>query len=335
MKMNIPNQLTLFRMLMVPAFFVASMLEFKHHAVVALLIFFFACVTDFFDGLYARTHNQITVFGSLMDPVADKLITTSALFLFVYLGWCDMFVPIIILARDYLMTAVRIVASKQGVVIRANIWGKLKTIFQMVFSGLVLIGNVLREYNIFFTEAVSLPGADGQKGFTFTFNMFAGTLMWIVVICSIISGVTYYLQSRKLLESAESRKLLSTLVYEEFFYPALITGALVYFMNAKVANIITIMVIIAMSIIVTSFQMIATSQNVKLPIKPWNDLKMVKMLLLTVMLLLKILHDLFQVMNGKTLSVIGNVIVGLLAVLSIAAGIIFMVQSKKKIDFSK
>lgn len=330
MKMNIPNQLTLFRMLMVPAFLAAAMLEFNNHELVAVLLFGGACITDFIDGLYARTHNQVTVFGSLMDPVADKLITTAALLVFVYHGWCNFLIPVIILTRDYIMTAVRIVASKQGVVIPANIWGKLKTIFQMVFSGLILIANVLLRYDVLF-EAEKAAGVT----FSMTLPLFANALMWIVALCSVISGLSYYLQSRKLLNTPESKKLMNALVFEEFYYPTLITGALIYFMSAGVVNILLVMTITAVSIVITSFQMIATSQDVTLPLKHWNALKTLSMLLLIVLLALKLLSDLAKLISPSVLEVAGNISIGLLALLCVIVGLRCMKQSKKKIDFSK
>lgn len=138
--MNTPNKLTLVRICMIPLF-VAFMLlgQIPHNFLWAFLTFMVASLTDLLDGHLARKNNLITDFGKFMDPLADKLLVTSALICFVGLGFAPAVVIIIILSREFLVTSLRLVAAGSGKVIAAGIWGKLKTVFQMVWVCYVLV----------------------------------------------------------------------------------------------------------------------------------------------------------------------------------------------------
>ena len=140
--MNLPNKLTLRRVLLVP-FFVASLLwgqgQNQMLRVVALIIFIVASLTDMLDGQIARRYHLVTNFGKFMDPLADKLLVCSALICFVELRQISAVVVIIIIAREFVISGFRLVAADAGVVIAASWWGKLKTVSQMIAVILMII----------------------------------------------------------------------------------------------------------------------------------------------------------------------------------------------------
>lgn len=140
--MNLPNKLTLLRVLLVP-FFVASLLwgqgQNQMLRVVALIIFIVASLTDMLDGQIARRYHLVTNFGKFMDPLADKLLVCSALICFVELRQIRAVVVIIIIAREFVISGFRLVAADAGVVIAASWWGKLKTVSQMIAVILMII----------------------------------------------------------------------------------------------------------------------------------------------------------------------------------------------------
>ncbi|MEG1180205.1 MAG: CDP-diacylglycerol--glycerol-3-phosphate 3-phosphatidyltransferase, partial [Oscillospiraceae bacterium] len=128
--MNTPNKLTIFRMLMTPIFLAAILIDVPHRYLWAIITFSIAAITDALDGKLARKNNQVTVFGKLTDPVADKMLTTAALLAFMELGLCNIWIVLIVLTREFAVTSIRLVASAEGIVIPANMWGKIKTVSQ-------------------------------------------------------------------------------------------------------------------------------------------------------------------------------------------------------------
>lgn len=183
--MNLPNKLTVARIILTPVYLAAMLLNFNYHYLVAAAIFIVASITDFVDGKLARKNNQITTFGKLCDPLADKMLTTAALLAFMNMGLCNIWIVMIILTREFLVTSFRLVAAAQGVVIAANIWGKLKTVSQMVFS----IGIMLA---IHFVNAFSLD-----------FDMFAlisNILLGITAALTVISGIIYIADGLKVID---------------------------------------------------------------------------------------------------------------------------------------
>ena len=140
-KMNLPNKLTILRVLLIP-FFVFFMLadSFGYTGrLVALALFCIASFTDFLDGHIARKHNLVTNFGKFMDPLADKLLVCSALICFVEMEELAAWIVIIIMAREFIISGFRLVASDSGVVIAANMWGKFKTVSQMIMIILIIL----------------------------------------------------------------------------------------------------------------------------------------------------------------------------------------------------
>ena len=142
--MNLPNKLTVMRVILIP-FFVAALLydngSSQTMRIVANVIFIVASLTDLFDGKIARKYNLVTNFGKFMDPLADKLLVCSALICLIQLGQLPAWVVIIIISREFIISGFRLVAADNGIVIAASYWGKFKTNFQMI-AVILMIFNI-------------------------------------------------------------------------------------------------------------------------------------------------------------------------------------------------
>jgi CDP-diacylglycerol--glycerol-3-phosphate 3-phosphatidyltransferase len=155
--MNLPNKLTMFRVVLIP-FFVFFLLApwFEGYGnYIALAIFIVASLTDMLDGKIARKYNLVTNFGKFMDPLADKLLVCSALICLIELDLLPSWIVIIIIAREFIISGFRLIASDNGIVIAASYWGKFKTVFQMLMV-IVLILNQYLENSILHTLGVIL-----------------------------------------------------------------------------------------------------------------------------------------------------------------------------------
>ena len=132
--MNLPNKLTLLRVILIPFFLLFMYIDFPFHYAVALVIFAAASITDALDGKIARKRGLVTNFGKFLDPLADKVLVIAALTVFVDLNDVNMgAIPLIIItAREFMVSGLRLLAADSGVVVAAGIWGKLKTAFTMV-----------------------------------------------------------------------------------------------------------------------------------------------------------------------------------------------------------
>lgn len=183
--MNLPNKLTIFRIILTPFYLAAMLLEFRYHYLVAAVIFAVASITDFLDGNIARKNNLVTTFGKLCDPLADKMLTTAALLAFMQLGLCNIWIVMIVLTREFLVTSFRLVASAQGVVIPAGIWGKIKTVSQMVFSIVIMIG----------IHIVDVYGLDFGM-----FSLISNILLGITAVLTVFSGVKYIIDGKKMID---------------------------------------------------------------------------------------------------------------------------------------
>lgn len=137
--MNTANKLTMLRVIMIPVFLAALYVEFPFHYIAALAVFILASVTDFIDGYIARHFNQTTDFGKFMDPLADKLLVTSAMLWFVEVGQMPAWALLIVIAREFAVSGLRMVAAPKGVVIAAAWSGKIKTASTMVCICLMLL----------------------------------------------------------------------------------------------------------------------------------------------------------------------------------------------------
>lgn len=132
--MNLPNKLTVLRVLMIPFFVVFMLMDIVPgmDKWIALAIFAIASLTDLLDGKIARKYNLVTNFGKFMDPLADKLLVSSAMICLVEMGRLPAWIVIIIISREFIISGFRLVASDSGIVIAASYWGKFKTVFQMI-----------------------------------------------------------------------------------------------------------------------------------------------------------------------------------------------------------
>ncbi len=139
--MNLPNKLTMTRVVLIPVFVALVMMTkaFDWCRFAAVGVFMAACITDFFDGRIARKYDLVTNFGKFMDPLADKLLVCSALICLVHFNRIPTWVVLIIVAREFIISGFRLVASDRGVVIAASKWGKSKTISQMVTIILLIL----------------------------------------------------------------------------------------------------------------------------------------------------------------------------------------------------
>ncbi|MBQ9743207.1 MAG: CDP-diacylglycerol--glycerol-3-phosphate 3-phosphatidyltransferase [Ruminococcus sp.] len=185
--MNLPNKLTILRICLVPFMIGTLLIDFPLHYFVSGLIFGAASLTDFFDGKIAREKGLITDFGKFADPLADKILVISALVCFVALGLCDPVLVIIVLFREFAITSIRLVAASNGTVIAANIWGKVKTVTQIIAIVAVFVFQFFLELCHLFIPIPSEITAIIATWLT----IIGQILLWISTIFAIISGVIY------------------------------------------------------------------------------------------------------------------------------------------------
>lgn len=191
-KMNLPNKLTIFRMILIVPFVVLLLGNFQQWGwftaifggiseyvdYIALAIFIIASLTDLLDGKIARKYNLVTNFGKFMDPLADKLLVCAALVALVEMGRIPSWVVIVIISREFIISGFRTVASDNGVVIAASYWGKFKTTFQMIMVCL-MIANI---------EALAVV---------------TNIIMWISLILTIVSLVDYLLKNKDVMKDTK------------------------------------------------------------------------------------------------------------------------------------
>ena len=190
--MNLPNKLTIFRILLVPIMVIVpyfniqnSYLGMSISYLIMNLIFIIASYTDHLDGKLARKNNQITTFGKFADPLADKILVLAAMLILVEDGNLPAWIPIIVIFREFVVSGYRLVAvEKGGKVIAASIWGKLKTLTQMLAIILMFI-------NINDTNKYGAFNNGNLTGFPLVINILATVLMTISVIATIFSGWDY------------------------------------------------------------------------------------------------------------------------------------------------
>ena len=186
--MNLPNKLTIMRICLVP-FMIATLLwDFPMHFLVSGILFGIASITDYFDGKIARKHNLITDFGKFADPLADKILVISVLVCFVAMKLCDPILVIIVLFREFAITSIRLVAASSGRVIAANIWGKVKTVTQMVAIIAVFVFQIFLELC---GGGVIPVGDESLANLTLILGITGYALLWISTVFAIISGVIY------------------------------------------------------------------------------------------------------------------------------------------------
>ena len=178
--MNLPNKLTILRVILIPFFVFFLLTEFvPYHDLIALVIFIVASLTDMADGKIARKYNLVTNFGKFMDPLADKLLVCSAMICLIPLGQLAAWIVVIIIAREFIISGFRLIASDNGVVIAASYWGKFKTTFQM----LMIIVLILE---------LQFPNA--------VFHWLGIILTWVALALTVISLIDYIVKNKDVLK---------------------------------------------------------------------------------------------------------------------------------------
>ena len=182
--MNLPNKLTLLRILLIPVFVALVEIDFAGHYLWAVAVFAIASFTDYLDGHLARKWGLVTDFGKFADPLADKILTTTAIIYLVQMGLCHPVVLIIIIAREFAVSGVRMIAAGApgGKVIAANMWGKVKTVLQMVS---IIV--------VFVLLGLGVPAT----------ALVAHILMRAVGAATLISGVQYLWGNRQYINTAK------------------------------------------------------------------------------------------------------------------------------------
>ena len=177
--MNLPNKLTIFRVILIPFFVLFLLLEPDNQTfrLIADLIFIVASLTDMLDGKIARKYHLVTNFGKVMDPLADKLLVCAAMVCLVATGQLAAWIVIIIISREFIISGFRLIASDNGIVIAASMWGKFKTVFQMLMI-IVLIANI--------------PLA--------AFDMIGTVLTYVALVLTVVSLVDYIAKNKDILK---------------------------------------------------------------------------------------------------------------------------------------
>lgn len=199
--MNLQNKLTLFRIILVPIMVIVSFFDIPGSFLgisttmwIMELIFIIASITDKLDGYLARKNNQVTNFGKFLDPIADKILVVAAMILFVEMGRLPAWIPIIVIFREFAVSGYRLIAvQNSGKVIAANVWGKLKTVTQMI--AIILMFLTTQPYFAFVNSALTYMTTGD-----FVMNILASIFMTISVIATIFSGYEYLKGGKDLLK---------------------------------------------------------------------------------------------------------------------------------------
>lgn len=171
--MNLPNRLTLLRVIMVPFFIVFYI---KSYFLISFVLFVLASLTDLLDGHIARKRNLISNFGKIMDPLADKILVYSAFCLMVENGFVPAWMLIVILVREFAVSGMRTVAASEGIVVAADLSGKIKTVLQMIAVPMLILTGVILS-DIWFTLSMAM--------------------LWASLIMTVYSGIQYIYKNRK------------------------------------------------------------------------------------------------------------------------------------------
>lgn len=177
--MNLPNKLTIFRVILIPFFVVFLLLDPSNqtYRYVADAIFIIASLTDMLDGKIARKYNLVTNFGKFMDPLADKLLVSAAMICLIATGQLAAWIVIVIISREFIISGFRLIASDNGIVIAASYWGKFKTVFQMLMI-IVLIANIQMPF----------------------FTVLGTILIYVALVLTIVSLIDYIVKNKDVLK---------------------------------------------------------------------------------------------------------------------------------------
>lgn len=196
--MNLANKLTIFRIILVPLMVIIPFIGIKGELfgiqityVVIDLIFIVASITDKLDGYIARSRNQVTTFGKFLDPLADKILVLTAMIMLVEMNKLPAWIPVIVLAREFIVSGYRLIAvEKGGKVIAASVWGKIKTVTQMCAIILAFID--INSFGDCFKGKLN--------GFAFILNLLVTIMMIIQIIATVFSGYEYLKEGKDLLK---------------------------------------------------------------------------------------------------------------------------------------
>ncbi len=199
--MNLANKLTIFRMILVPIMMVMPLFNIQGEIlgisityIIVDVIFILASITDKLDGYIARSRNQITTFGKFLDPIADKILVIVAMLMLVANNKLPYWIPAIVIIREFAVSGYRLVAvQKDGNVIAASIWGKLKTVTQMVGIALAFLDK--NSFGSFLTQNLT--------GFDYVLNIIVTIAISVSVIATVISGIDYLKGSRELFKGSK------------------------------------------------------------------------------------------------------------------------------------
>lgn len=196
--MNLANKLTIFRMILVPIMVIipflginSEILEIPLTYIIIDMIFIIASITDKLDGYIARSRNQVTTFGKFLDPIADKILVLAAMIMLVEFGKLPAWIPVIVLAREFIVSGYRLIAvEKGGKVVAASVWGKLKTVTQMIAIILAFLD----------VNAFGACFKGNLTGFALILNAIVTIMMIIQTIATIFSGYEYLKEGKDLLK---------------------------------------------------------------------------------------------------------------------------------------
>ena len=196
--MNLANKLTIFRMILVPIMVIIPFLGINSEVlgipltyIIIDIIFIIASITDKLDGYIARSRNQVTTFGKFLDPIADKILVLAAMIMLVEFGKLPAWIPVIVLAREFIVSGYRLIAvEKGGKVVAASVWGKLKTVTQMIAIILAFLD----------VNAFGACFKGNLTGFTLILNAMVTIMMIIQTIATIFSGYEYLKEGKDLLK---------------------------------------------------------------------------------------------------------------------------------------
>ena len=194
--MNLPNKLTVLRICLIPFmmfFYFADFIPYGIGKILALIFFIVAAFTDLLDGKIARSRNLVTNFGKFLDPIADKILTSTVFFLIIADDtipnpWGAIIVTIII-AREFMVSALRLLAANRGVVLAADIWGKAKTMVQMIALPMAIL------LSFFNTPSLSL-----NDTFVLVFEIITFVMLGIATVLTVVSGVNYLVKNKDCLK---------------------------------------------------------------------------------------------------------------------------------------
>jgi len=190
---NVPNTLTLSRLVLAVVMMAFLSVNFPFASTLALLVFVVAGITDYLDGYLARNVYGVTSFGSLMDPVTDKVLVCAAFVSFVEVGIVPAWIVVIIISREFLVTGLRLLAANKGLMLAAGKWGKHKTIWQIIAISALLLGLAVRN------DLLRDSGAELLQDYDFCFGVIALAIASGVALITMASGILYFMEHRSVI----------------------------------------------------------------------------------------------------------------------------------------